>query len=143
MPVKNSKSCSKRSIIGPTGPQGLIGLQGPIGPQGIQGPIGPQGYGGDKYQTLITFKENQRGAKQGNLWSEDISFGEIVIATEKNLSFVPGTKVVVTPVPELPVNYYDLNDLSKNESRGKAYILKDCPWSKRAIRLLNSLSTPH
>ena len=114
MPVKNSKSCSKRSIIGPTGPQGLIGLQGPIGPQGIQGPIGPQGYGGDKYQTLITFEENQRGARQGNLWSEDISFGEIVINTEKNLSFVPGTKVVVTPVPELPVNYYNLNDLSKN-----------------------------
>ena len=23
-------------------------------------------------------------------------------------------KVVVTPVPELPVNYYNLNDLSKN-----------------------------
>ena len=31
----------------------------------------------------------------------------------------------------------------KNESRVKAYILKDCPWSKRAIRLLNSLSIPH
>ena len=30
----------------------------------------------------------------------------------------------------------------KNESRVKAYILKDCPWSKRAIRLLNSLSIP-
>ena len=87
MPVKNSK-LAKRSIIGPTGPQGLIGLQGPIRPQGIQGPIGPQGYGGDKYQTLITFEENQR-ARQGNLWSEDISFGEIVINTEKNLSFVP------------------------------------------------------
>ena len=25
----------------------------------------------------------------------------------------------------------------------KAYILNECPWSKRAIRLLNSLSIPH
>ena len=35
------------------------------------------------------------------------------------------------------------NDSLKNESRVKTYILKDCPWSKRAIRLLNSLSIPH
>ena len=35
------------------------------------------------------------------------------------------------------------NHLTNNESRVKAYILKDCPWSKRAIRLLNSLSVPH
>ena len=35
------------------------------------------------------------------------------------------------------------NDLLKNETRVKAYILKGCPWSKRAIRLLNSLSVPH
>ena len=35
------------------------------------------------------------------------------------------------------------NDLLKNESRVKAYILKDCPWSKRANRLLNCLSIPH
>ena len=25
----------------------------------------------------------------------------------------------------------------------KVYILNDCPWSKRAIRLLNSLSIPY
>ena len=31
----------------------------------------------------------------------------------------------------------------ENNSRVKIYILKDCPWSKRAIRLLNSLSIPH
>ena len=37
----------------------------------------------------------------------------------------------------------DSSNLSKNESRVKVYILKDCPWSKRAIRLLNSLSIPH
>ena len=35
------------------------------------------------------------------------------------------------------------NHLTNNDSRVKAYILKDCPWSKRAIRLLNSLSVPH
>ena len=35
------------------------------------------------------------------------------------------------------------NHLTNNESRVKAYILKDCPWSKRAIRLLNSLSVSH
>ena len=31
----------------------------------------------------------------------------------------------------------------ENSSRVIIYILKDCPWSKRAIRLLNSLSIPH
>ncbi len=30
--------------------------------------------------------------------------------------------------------------LSDNQSRVKAYILKNCPWSKRSIRLLDSLS---
>ncbi len=33
--------------------------------------------------------------------------------------------------------------LNENNSRVKIYILKDCPWSKRAIRLLNSLSISH
>ena len=32
---------------------------------------------------------------------------------------------------------------TENNSRVKIYILKDCPWSKRAVRLLNSLSIPH
>ena len=36
-----------------------------------------------------------------------------------------------------------MESLFFNESRVKAYILNDCPWSKRAIRLLNSLSIPH
>jgi predicted DNA-binding protein with PD1-like motif/glutaredoxin len=35
------------------------------------------------------------------------------------------------------------HDSITNPSRVKAYILKDCPWSKRAIRLLNSLTIPH
>ena len=35
------------------------------------------------------------------------------------------------------------HNLITNESRLKIYILKDCPWSKRAVRLLNSLSIPY
>ena len=31
-------------------------------------------------------------------------------------------------------------NLNDNQSRVKAYILKNCPWSKRSIRLLDSLS---
>ena len=34
-------------------------------------------------------------------------------------------------------------NFTENNSRVKIYILKDCPWSKRAVRLLNSLSIPH
>ena len=34
-------------------------------------------------------------------------------------------------------------NIIEDKTRVKAYILKDCPWSKRAIRLLNSLSIPH
>ncbi len=39
-------------------------------------------------------------------------------------------------------------DISKqnsndNQSRVKVYILKNCPWSKRSIRLLDSLSIPY
>ena len=32
---------------------------------------------------------------------------------------------------------------SDNQLRVKAYILKNCPWSKRSIRLLDSLSIPY
>ena len=32
---------------------------------------------------------------------------------------------------------------TNNQSRVKAYILKNCPWSKRSLRLLDSLSIPH
>ena len=35
------------------------------------------------------------------------------------------------------------HNLIENQTRVKAYVLKECPWSKRAIRLLNSLSIPH
>ena len=34
-------------------------------------------------------------------------------------------------------------NLNDNQSRVKAYILKNCPWSKRSIRLLDSLSVPY
>ena len=33
--------------------------------------------------------------------------------------------------------------LIENQSRVKIYVLKNCPWSKRAVRLLNTLSIPH
>ena len=33
--------------------------------------------------------------------------------------------------------------LAKKRRHVKVYILKDCPWSKRAVRLLNSLSIHH
>ena len=38
------------------------------------------------------------------------------------------------------ISKHNLND---NQSRVKAYILKNCPWSKRSIRLLDSLSVPY
>ena len=34
-------------------------------------------------------------------------------------------------------------NLNSNQARVKAYILKNCPWSKRSLRLLDSLSIPH
>ena len=33
--------------------------------------------------------------------------------------------------------------LNDNQSRVKAYTLKNCPWSKRSIRLLDSVSIPY
>ena len=35
------------------------------------------------------------------------------------------------------------HDLINKQSYVNVYILKDCPWSKRAIKLLNSLYIPH
>ena len=119
MPVKSSKSCSKR---GPTGPRGNIGNTGVQGPIGIQGPIGPTGYGGDKYQTIISFTYKQKGALKDRLWTQDLLSNETTITTESNLSFVSGTKVVITPLPEIPVNgYFNLTDASKNEITEKQW----------------------
>ena len=40
----------------------------------------------------------------------------------------------------IDISEQNLND---NQLRVKAYILKNCPWSKRSIRLLDSLSIPY
>ena len=40
----------------------------------------------------------------------------------------------------IEISKQNLND---NQTRVKAYILKNCPWSKRSIRLLDSLSIPY
>ena len=53
-----------------------------------------------------------------------------------------GTDILLISFEEKIINISN-HDLFINESRVKAFILKDCPWSKRAIRLLNSLSIPH
>ena len=53
-----------------------------------------------------------------------------------------GTDILLISFEEKIINISN-HDLIINQSRVKAFILKDCPWSKRAIRLLNSLSIPH
>ncbi len=53
-----------------------------------------------------------------------------------------GTDIFLISFEQKIINISN-QDLITNESRVKVYILKDCPWSKRAIRLLNSLSIPH
>ena len=53
-----------------------------------------------------------------------------------------GTDVLLLSFEQKIINLSN-HYLIENQSRVKAYILKDCPWSKRAIRLLNSLSIPH
>ena len=53
-----------------------------------------------------------------------------------------GTDILLLSVEHKIINISN-DDLIDNQSHVKAYILKGCPWSKRAIRLLNSLSVPH
>ncbi len=53
-----------------------------------------------------------------------------------------GTDILLISFEQKIINISN-NDLITNLSRVKVYILKDCPWSKRSIRLLNSLSIPH
>ena len=53
-----------------------------------------------------------------------------------------GTDILLISFEKKIINISNY-DLITNESRVKVYILKNCPWSKRAIRLLNSLSIPH
>ena len=40
----------------------------------------------------------------------------------------------------IDISRQNLNDY---QYRVKAYVLKNCPWSKRSIRLLDSLSIPY
>jgi len=53
-----------------------------------------------------------------------------------------GTEILLISFEQKIINISN-HDLRTNELRVKAFILGDCPWSKRAIRLLNSLSIPH
>ena len=53
-----------------------------------------------------------------------------------------GTDILLISFEQKIINISNY-DLISNELRVKAFILRDCPWSKRAIRLLNSLSIPH
>jgi predicted DNA-binding protein with PD1-like motif/glutaredoxin len=53
-----------------------------------------------------------------------------------------GTDILLISFEQKIINISNHN-LITNASRVKVYILKDCPWSKRAIRLLNSLSIPY
>ena len=53
-----------------------------------------------------------------------------------------GTDILLISFKQKIINISN-HDLITNKSRIVVYILKDCPWSKRAIRLLNSLSIPY
>ena len=53
-----------------------------------------------------------------------------------------GTEILLISFENKTIDIYK-EKIIDNQSRVKAYILKNCPWSKRSIRLLNSLSIPH
>ena len=53
-----------------------------------------------------------------------------------------GTDILLISCENKTINISKQN-LIDNQSRVKVYILKNCPWSKRSIRLLNSLSIPY
>ncbi len=53
-----------------------------------------------------------------------------------------GTDVLLVSFEHKIINFRDQN-LIDNQSRVKAYILRNCPWSKRSTRLLDSLSIPY
>ena len=53
-----------------------------------------------------------------------------------------GTDILLVSFENKTIGISKIN-LNDNQSRVKAYILKNCPWSKRSIRLLESLSIPH
>ena len=53
-----------------------------------------------------------------------------------------GADILLLSIENKIISISNKNPIQK-EKRVKAYILKNCPWSKRAVRLLNSLSIPH
>ncbi len=53
-----------------------------------------------------------------------------------------GTDILLVSFENKTIDISKQN-LNNNQSRVKAYILKNCPWSKRSIRLLDSLSIPY
>ena len=53
-----------------------------------------------------------------------------------------GTDILLVSFENKTIDISSQN-LDKNRSRVKVYILKNCPWSKRSIRLLDSLSIPY
>ena len=53
-----------------------------------------------------------------------------------------GTDILLVSFENKTIDISKLNLIDK-KSRVKAYILKNCPWSKRSIRLLDSLSIPY
>ena len=50
-----------------------------------------------------------------------------------------GTDILLVSFENMTIDISQQN-LINNQSRVKVYILKNCPWSKRSIRLLDSLS---
>ena len=50
-----------------------------------------------------------------------------------------GTDILLVSFENKTIGISKIN-LNYNQARVKAYILKNCPWSKRSIRLLDSLS---
>ena len=53
-----------------------------------------------------------------------------------------GTDILLVSFENKTIGISKIN-LNDKQSRVKAYILKNCPWSKRSIRLLDSLSVPY
>ncbi len=53
-----------------------------------------------------------------------------------------GTDILLVSFENKTINISNQNS-EKNKSRVKVYILKNCPWSKRSLRLLESLTIPY
>ena len=53
-----------------------------------------------------------------------------------------GTDILLVSFENKTINISNQNS-GENQPRVKAYILRNCPWSKRSLRLLDSLSIPH